>query len=34
MQNAVPVGEGGMAAILNIQVEDLEKFINKNAFNH
>ena len=32
MQDAVPVGQGAMAAILNIQVEDLEKFINKNAF--
>ena len=27
MQNAVPVGEGGMAAVLNIDIESLEKFI-------
>tara|TARA_B100000963_G_scaffold230197_1_gene200811 strand:- start:8369 stop:9295 length:927 start_codon:yes stop_codon:yes gene_type:complete len=32
MQNAVPIGEGAMAAILNIQVEDLEKFIEENKF--
>ena len=32
MQNAVPIGLGAMAAILNIQVEDLEKFIKENKF--
>ena len=32
MQNAVPIGLGAMAAILNIQVEDLEKFITANKF--
>jgi [acyl-carrier-protein] S-malonyltransferase len=32
MQNAVPIGLGAMAAILNIQVEDLEKFIKANKF--
>ncbi|MAK12647.1 MAG: [acyl-carrier-protein] S-malonyltransferase [Candidatus Pelagibacter sp.] len=32
MQNAVPLGQGAMAAILNIQVKDLENFINKNNF--
>ena len=32
MQNAVPIGQGAMAAILNIQVNDLEKFIKENNF--
>ena len=32
MQNAVPVGQGAMAAILNIKVNDLEKFIEENKF--
>ena len=32
MQNAVPIGQGAMAAILNIQVSDLEKFIEKSNF--
>ncbi len=32
MQNSVPIGQGAMAAILNIQVNELEKFINKNNF--
>ena len=32
MQNAVPVGQGTMAAILNIQVQDLEKFIKEKKF--
>ena len=32
MQNAVPLGQGAMAAILNIQVSDLEKFIEENNF--
>ena len=27
MQTAVPIGEGGMAAVLNIDIESLEKFI-------
>ena len=29
MQNAVPIGQGSMAAILNIKVTDLEKYIEK-----
>ena len=32
MQDAVPIGQGAMAAILNIQVNDLEKFIQENNF--
>ena len=32
MQNAVPIGQGSMAAILNIKVTDLEKYIEKNNF--
>ena len=32
MQNAVPIGQGAMAAILNIKVKDLEKFIEENKF--
>ena len=32
MQNAVPIGQGAMAAILNISVDDLEKFIMNNKF--
>ena len=32
MQNAVPIGQGAMAAILNIQVNELEKFIQENNF--
>ena len=32
MQNAVPLGQGTMAAILNIEVSDLEKFIEKSNF--
>ena len=32
MQSAVPIGQGAMAAILNIQVNDLEKFIQENNF--
>ena len=32
MQNAVPLGQGAMAAILNIQVSDLEKFIERSNF--
>ena len=32
MQNAVPVGEGGMAAVLNIDVNNLEKFILEKKF--
>ncbi len=32
MQNAVPIGQGAMAAILNIEVKDLEKFIEENNF--
>ena len=30
MQEAVPVGMGAIAAILNVKIEDLELFINKN----
>ena len=32
MQNAVPIGQGAMAAILNIEVKDLERFIIDNNF--
>jgi len=32
MQNAVPVGEGGMAAVLNIDIDSLEKFILEKNF--
>ena len=32
MQNAVPVGEGGMAAVLNMDIESLEKFILEKNF--
>ena len=32
MQNAVPVGEGGMAAVLNMDIDSLEKFILKKIF--
>ena len=32
MQNAVPIGHGAMAAILNIEVNQLEKFIQENNF--
>ena len=32
MQNAVPIGQGAMAAILNIQVKDLEEFIKEKNF--
>ncbi|EMH80316.1 [acyl-carrier-protein] S-malonyltransferase [alpha proteobacterium HIMB114] len=32
MQNAVPVGEGGMAAVLNMDIESLEKFIIEKNF--
>ena len=32
MQNAVPVGEGGMAAVLNMDIECLEKFIIEKNF--
>ena len=30
MQSAVPLGEGGMLAVLGIQIEELEKIINDN----
>ena len=32
LADAVPIGQGAMAAILNIQVNDLEKFIKENNF--
>lgn len=32
MQNAVPVGEGGMAAVLNTDIDSLEKFILEKKF--
>ncbi|MEK9680286.1 MAG: ACP S-malonyltransferase [Pelagibacteraceae bacterium] len=32
MQNAVPVGEGSMIAVLNIEVKDLENFIETKKF--
>ncbi len=32
MQNAVPVGVGAMAAVLNIEIQNLEEFIKENNF--
>jgi len=32
MQNAVPIGKGGMAAVLNMDIDSLEKFILEKKF--